>query len=198
MTSTPNGATTIRWAGRDPLAASARVTPFSVTARDGPMGARHRVGRRPRRSPPGVSPTSRPRRSGSHISRNQDVAGWPRSQQASSMAGLPASRIMYIESKEASLSGPARIGRVTFSKTGRTIYYRGKAFHSLGGQASRRTTPIRRPANTTGSRAVAATAPTRSTAAVRSRSTTRCARNTGRRFAARRPVRRNGSHAPEP
>ena len=30
-------------------------------------------------------------------------------------------------------NGPARIGRVTFSKTGRTIYYKGKAFRSLKG-----------------------------------------------------------------
>ena len=33
------------------------------------------------------------------------------------------SRIMYVESKAEGLSGPARIGRVTFSKTGRTLYY---------------------------------------------------------------------------
>ena len=37
-------------------------------------------------------------------------------------------RIMYIESKAEGLSGPARIGRVTFSKRGQTIYYRGRAF----------------------------------------------------------------------
>jgi hypothetical protein len=30
---------------------------------------------------------------------------------------------MYIESKAESLNGPARIGRVTFSKTGLSIYY---------------------------------------------------------------------------
>jgi hypothetical protein len=30
-------------------------------------------------------------------------------------------RIMYIERKAEGLNGPARIGRVTFSKTGRTI-----------------------------------------------------------------------------
>ena len=35
---------------------------------------------------------------------------------------------MYIESKAESLNGPARIGRVTFSKTGLTIYYAGKEF----------------------------------------------------------------------
>src|SRR5476649_2190863 len=43
------------------------------------------------------------------------------------------SRIMYIESKAGGLAGPARIGRVTFSKSGATIYYQGKAFQSLRG-----------------------------------------------------------------
>ena len=42
-------------------------------------------------------------------------------------------RIMYIESKADGLTGPARIGRVTFSKTGRTLHYRGDAFRSLKG-----------------------------------------------------------------
>ena len=37
------------------------------------------------------------------------------------------SRIMYIESKAEGLSGPARIGRVTFNRTGRTLYSLGKA-----------------------------------------------------------------------
>ena len=43
------------------------------------------------------------------------------------------SRIMYIECKADGLSGPARIGRVEFSKTGRTLYYGGKSFQSLKG-----------------------------------------------------------------
>ena len=42
-------------------------------------------------------------------------------------------RIMYIESKAGGLTGPARIGRVTFSKTGKTIYYAGQTFQSLKG-----------------------------------------------------------------
>ena len=42
-------------------------------------------------------------------------------------------RIMYIECKAGNLMGPARIGRVTFSKTGRTLYYRGHKFQSLKG-----------------------------------------------------------------
>lgn len=41
---------------------------------------------------------------------------------------------MYIESKAGELEGPARIGRVTFSKTGATIYYSGKEFRSLKGR----------------------------------------------------------------
>lgn len=41
---------------------------------------------------------------------------------------------MYIESKAGGLTGPARIGRVTFSKSGATVYYQGKAFQSLRGR----------------------------------------------------------------
>ena len=41
------------------------------------------------------------------------------------------SRIMYIEHKAGSLTGDARIGRFTFSQTGKTIYHRGKAFARL-------------------------------------------------------------------
>ena len=37
-------------------------------------------------------------------------------------------RIMYIERKAESLNGQARIGRVTFSKSGRTVEYRGQSF----------------------------------------------------------------------
>jgi hypothetical protein len=43
------------------------------------------------------------------------------------------SRIMYIESKAEGLTGAARIGRVTFSKSGATLYYGGKSFQSLKG-----------------------------------------------------------------
>lgn len=43
------------------------------------------------------------------------------------------SRIMYIEYKGGGLAGPARIGRVTFSKTGSTIYYREQSFQTLKG-----------------------------------------------------------------
>jgi hypothetical protein len=44
------------------------------------------------------------------------------------------SAVMYIERKAGNLTGPARIGRVTFSKTGKTIYYRGRQFRSLKGR----------------------------------------------------------------
>jgi len=53
--------------------------------------------------------------------------------------GMPKTRIMYIENKSAQIpgshgvQGPARIGRVSFSKTGRTLYYNGKTFQSLKG-----------------------------------------------------------------
>ncbi len=43
------------------------------------------------------------------------------------------SRIMYVERKAGSLTGTARIGRVSFSKTGKTLYYRGKKLQSLKG-----------------------------------------------------------------
>jgi len=44
-----------------------------------------------------------------------------------------ASRIMYVESKAEGLNGPARIGRVTFSKTGLSVYYNGKRFLRIQG-----------------------------------------------------------------
>ena len=43
------------------------------------------------------------------------------------------SRIMYIEDKSGGLVGAARIGRVYFSKTGKSLYYNGKTFRSLKG-----------------------------------------------------------------
>jgi hypothetical protein len=41
---------------------------------------------------------------------------------------------MYIENKALGLNGSARIGRVTFSKTGKTLYYQGRTFQSLKGR----------------------------------------------------------------
>ena len=52
---------------------------------------------------------------------------------------MPSPRIMYIENKsgqppgQRGVAGPARIGRVTFSKTGKSLYYKGKTFQSLKG-----------------------------------------------------------------
>ena len=43
-------------------------------------------------------------------------------------------RIMYIENKNDLANGEARIGRVSFSKTGGTLYYRGRTFRSLNGR----------------------------------------------------------------
>jgi hypothetical protein len=43
-------------------------------------------------------------------------------------------RIMYIEKKSGfGDDGPARIGRVAFSRTGSTLYYKDKSFRSLEG-----------------------------------------------------------------
>jgi hypothetical protein len=42
-------------------------------------------------------------------------------------------RVMYIEDKSESLNGPARIGRVTFSKSGQSLHYGGRTFQRLGG-----------------------------------------------------------------
>ena len=55
--------------------------------------------------------------------------GEPATQKSKAQAG----RIMYIECKAGSLTGTARIGRVTSSKTGRTLYYGGQTFQSLKG-----------------------------------------------------------------
>ena len=50
------------------------------------------------------------------------------------MAGK-LTRVMYVERKTGfGDNGPARIGHVSFSHSGRTIYYNGKSFQSCGGQ----------------------------------------------------------------
>lgn len=41
---------------------------------------------------------------------------------------------MYIEAKQGGLTGPARIGRMTFSKTGATLFYAGRSFQTLKGR----------------------------------------------------------------
>ena len=40
---------------------------------------------------------------------------------------------MYVEDKSAGLNGPARIGRATFNRTGKSLSYRGRTFQSLKG-----------------------------------------------------------------
>ena len=40
----------------------------------------------------------------------------------------PKTRIMYIEKKSDGVTGNARIGRVTYSKTGQSLYYAGRTF----------------------------------------------------------------------
>ena len=47
---------------------------------------------------------------------------------------IERSRIMYVEDKSNGVEGEARIGRVYFSKSGKTLYYRGRRFQSLKGQ----------------------------------------------------------------
>jgi hypothetical protein len=46
---------------------------------------------------------------------------------------MKKSRIMYVEQKGDQISGPARIGRVRYSKTGKSLYYRGRMFQSQKG-----------------------------------------------------------------
>lgn len=43
-------------------------------------------------------------------------------------------RVMWIERKSDQLAGQARIGRVSFSKSGASLLYRGQTFRSLKGQ----------------------------------------------------------------
>jgi hypothetical protein len=47
---------------------------------------------------------------------------------------MPPPRVMYMELKTGyNDNGPARIGRVTFSKSGQSVYYRGKTFARIHG-----------------------------------------------------------------
>jgi hypothetical protein len=46
-------------------------------------------------------------------------------------------RLMYIENKEGLIDGArARIGWVEFSKSGRTVYYKGKSLVAIGGRGA--------------------------------------------------------------
>lgn len=99
-------------------------------------------------------------------------------------------RIMYIESKAAGLTGPARIGRVSLSKTSRTLYYGGKAFQSLKGAGFKSNYyDVETGEEYTESLAHAETAVTDSMEKPRRwRSTKTCARSTGLRSGANRPA----------
>lgn len=44
----------------------------------------------------------------------------------------PRTRIMYVEDKSEGLNGNARIGRATFSKSGRSLSYGGRTFQKTG------------------------------------------------------------------
>jgi hypothetical protein len=47
-------------------------------------------------------------------------------------------RLMYVENKDGDLDGvTARIGWVEFSKSGKTVYYRGRELASIGGRGVR-------------------------------------------------------------
>ncbi|MBL4789022.1 MAG: hypothetical protein JKY60_08205 [Kordiimonadaceae bacterium] len=46
---------------------------------------------------------------------------------------LSRSRIMYIENKSGGLEGPARIGRIFFSKSGNSLYYKNQMFQKIAG-----------------------------------------------------------------
>src|SRR5712691_5534208 len=46
----------------------------------------------------------------------------------------PRTRIMYMEYKGEDVVGPARIGKVTFTKTGKSVYYKGRRFTTLSGR----------------------------------------------------------------
>jgi hypothetical protein len=46
---------------------------------------------------------------------------------------MKKTRILYIEDKSGGIIGPTRIGRVTYSKTGKSIYISWAAVHSLKG-----------------------------------------------------------------
>ncbi|MCY1646687.1 hypothetical protein OVA11_06245 [Caulobacter sp. SL161] len=62
---------------------------------------------------------------GLYVMRNQLTRGLPR-------------RVMYVENKDGDVDGvAARIGWVEFSKTGKTVYYRGREFASIGGSGVR-------------------------------------------------------------
>jgi hypothetical protein len=67
----------------------------------------------------------------SHARNSFKTWAFPDSKRKNGLKGR--SRILYIERKSTLACGLARIGRVTFSKTGSTLYYLDCAFQSLKG-----------------------------------------------------------------
>lgn len=47
----------------------------------------------------------------------------------------PKERIMYIECRSDNYTGPASIGLVKYSKTGKSVHYKGKTFETLDGSS---------------------------------------------------------------
>jgi hypothetical protein len=77
--------------------------------------------------------TKRPTRKAAALAGAITTGYAPADQKPSGNARWANSRIMYIERKAGSLTGTARIGRVTFNRTGRTIFYREMVFHRIVG-----------------------------------------------------------------
>src|SRR5438128_1785477 len=76
--------------------------------------------------------------SGNAEGRMKDQVGCPAAHSAYSALVMPAPRVMYIEQKSNGYDslhdrGAAEIGEVTFSQTGKTVYYKGKTFRRIKG-----------------------------------------------------------------
>jgi hypothetical protein len=91
-------------------------------------------------------------------------------------------RIMYVERKMDGMNGIARIGRVKFSKSGKSLYYAGRTLQTLSAAVLRPTTLTSKRARSTGFQVARNAAATRSTVEW-SQSTKMCGKSIGRRFA---------------
>jgi hypothetical protein len=80
-----------------------------------------------------MSKTPKPQPRTGSLSGGHDTLVSAESRVAIQKAKIAVGRIMYIECKAGTLNGSARVGRVTFSKSGRTLYYNGLTFQSLKG-----------------------------------------------------------------
>ena len=110
------------------------------------------------------------------------------------MAQIMKPRVMYIENKSTGLSGSARIGRVTFSKTGKSLYYQGRRFQTLSDMVSRLTTSTVSPGTSIGSRGARRTVRIGSILA-ESKSTQTFVTSTGRRSGSNPRSERKPSYA---